>query len=225
MQPWTTASSGRALAMPTVNKAIHAAQRPWPLQGPCLGRAQRNQSQSTRPVPQKLVDVGLGQQGDQTILSLVAILTAGVAWNPIHPAAAAPAGVSRALGDERGEERRSGQRREQCPTPAPGTPSHPRSALAHHGSWPGHILLLRMILTASATRWRQLSRPFWSLVAPSIMWSLSTQPETQSRKGPDEFLHIWRGSAGWWQEGALYLSHCLPGHEQHQPQLQEHSSR
>lgn len=84
--------------MPTVNKAIHAAQRPWPLQGPCLGRAQRNQSQSTRPVPQKLVDVGLGQQGDQTILSLVAILTAGVAWNPIHPAAAAPAGVSRAPG-------------------------------------------------------------------------------------------------------------------------------
>ena len=123
MQPWTTASSGRALAMPTVNKAIHAAQRPWPLQGPCLSRAQRNQSQSTRPVPQKLVDVGLGQQGDQTILSLVAILTAGVARNPIHPAAAAPAGVSWALGDERREERRSGQRREQCP-PRPQAPHH-----------------------------------------------------------------------------------------------------
>ena len=87
--------------------------------------------------------------------------------------------------------------------PPPQAPHHTRSALAHPGSWPGHILLLRMILIASATRWRQLSRLFWSLVAPSIMWSLSTQPENQSRKGPDEFLHIWRGSARWQQEGAL----------------------
>lgn len=65
-----------------------------------------NQSQSTCRVPQQLCERWLGQRGDQTIFSSVAILTAGVARNPIHPAAAARTGVSwaprapaRALGD------------------------------------------------------------------------------------------------------------------------------
>lgn len=38
--------------------------------------------------------MGYGQHGNQAILSSVAVLTAGVARNPIHPAATAPAGVS-----------------------------------------------------------------------------------------------------------------------------------
>lgn len=59
----------------------------------------RNQSQSSRFVPQQLADMGLDQRGDEAILSSVAVLTAGVARNPIHPAAAAPAGISWALED------------------------------------------------------------------------------------------------------------------------------
>lgn len=129
MQPRTTASSGGALTMPTANKAIHTAQGPWPLQGPCLSRAQRHlPGQKSEPKHQACLTEACrceaGSAGGPGHPSLVTILTAGVARNPIHPAAAAPAGVSRALGNEGGEERRSGQRREQCPSPAPGTPSH-----------------------------------------------------------------------------------------------------
>lgn len=61
-----------------------------------------NQSQSTCPVPQRLANMKLGQRGDQAIFSSMAVLTAGVTRNPIHPAAAAPAGVSWALDDEKG---------------------------------------------------------------------------------------------------------------------------
>lgn len=67
-----------------------------------------NQSQSTCPVPQQLANVVLDQRGDRAILSSVAVLTAGMARDPIHPAAAAPTGVSWALEDG-GEKRRSGQ--------------------------------------------------------------------------------------------------------------------
>lgn len=73
--------------------------------------------------------MGLGQHGDQAILSSVAILTAGVARNPIHPAAAARTGVSGALEDERGEEKVRAART----APHPGTPSHPQSAHSHPG--------------------------------------------------------------------------------------------
>ena len=124
MQPRTTASSGGALTMPTANKAIHTAQGPWPLQGPCLSRAQRHlPGQKSEPKHQACLTEACrceaGSAGGPGHPSLVTILTAGVARNPIHPAAAAPAGVSRALGNEGGEERRSGQRREQCPSPTP----------------------------------------------------------------------------------------------------------
>lgn len=61
----------------------------------------RNQSQSACSVPQQLADMGLGQRGDKAILSSVAVLTAAVARNPIHPAAAAPTGISWALEDGR----------------------------------------------------------------------------------------------------------------------------
>lgn len=56
-----------------------------------------NQNQNSCPVLQQLVNGG--QCGDQAIFSSVAILTAGVARNPTHPAAAASTGVSWALED------------------------------------------------------------------------------------------------------------------------------
>lgn len=89
--------------MPTANKAIHTAQGPWPLQGPCLSRAQRHlPGQKSEPKHQACLTEACrceaGSAGGPGHPSLVTILTAGVAWNPIHPAAAAPAGVSRAPG-------------------------------------------------------------------------------------------------------------------------------
>lgn len=89
------------LATPLANKAIpiHAAQGPWHLPG-------WKPEPKHLPYPTATCERGLGQRGDQTIFSSVAILTAGVARNPIHPAAAACTGVSwapwapaRALGD------------------------------------------------------------------------------------------------------------------------------
>lgn len=178
----------------------------------------RNRSQSTRSVPQKLVGVGLGQQGDQAILSLVAILTAGMAWNPIHAAAAAPAGVSWALGDDGGE-KRSGQRREQCPPP----PQAPH-------------------------RTHEARSPTWALAGTHSAAKNDPQPQlpdggsSQGLSGLSQHLQlcglylpnprpraakdlmnccIFGGGqrAGGRRECSfhLHLSHCLPGHEQHQP--------
>ena len=87
-----------------------------PVSAKCKGISQaRNQSQSICPLPQQLVDVGLGQRGHGATSISVAVLTAGVAGNPIHPAAAAPAGVSGALEDEG----REGQGREDGVPPPP----------------------------------------------------------------------------------------------------------
>lgn len=46
-------SAGGAPATPMANEAVHAAQGPWALQGPCLDQAQRHlPDQKSEPKPQ-----------------------------------------------------------------------------------------------------------------------------------------------------------------------------
>lgn len=102
-----------ALATPTTNKAavqLRGCGLCWvPVSAKHKGTSQaRIQSQSTCPVPQQLWTWGWVGMGT-AIFSSVTVLTAGVARNPIHPATAAPAGVSRAL---QNGGKRSGQGRQ-----------------------------------------------------------------------------------------------------------------
>lgn len=73
MQLQAMTRSGRDPAMPTANKAIHTAQGPWPLQGPCLSQAQRH-------LP--------GQKSEpkhQPCPTAVCRCGSGSAWGPGHP--------------------------------------------------------------------------------------------------------------------------------------------